>query len=293
MRDLDMEQAFLQIDTKNPSVYHPTSSATGPWAPNSMHGRVLAGLIAHEMETKFCSQQELEEMQISRMTFELFRQAPIAPLFTSGEIIRAGGRIKVVDICVKTITPKDDLTEIARGRILMLRKSQNPDNEIWSPPEWNFSYPQNDVLFEANKEFRSLPAKGSPLWETIEIQSSRPIDLSDHYNTADQPVPRRGWIRETRNLIERCPITQLVRVAQAADIANPYANSGNLGLNYINADISLFLHRMPTGEWIGIEGSYHGSNFGVSIGTVNLYDQSGRIGQSTVCGIPQSRIPSR
>ena len=285
MRDLNTEQAFLYIDPQNSSMYYPTQSSKGPWAPNSMHGRVIAGLIAHEVETKHCNQQELEDMQVARMTFDLFKQAPMAPLSTSSEIIRVGRRIKVIDVCVNSITPQDQLTEVARGRVLMLRKSHTPDNVIWSPPEWDIDVSPPDIHSHGISSLGPSPKIGSPLWETVEIKQPRSVKSSESIPDG----PRRAWIRENRNLIDNYPLTQLVRVGLAADIANPYANSGSSGLDFINADISLFLERMPIGEWIGVEGFYHGSCDGVSIGTVALYDQSGRIGQSTVSGLYQSR----
>ncbi len=87
------------------------------------------------------------------------------------------------------------------------------------------------------------------------------------------------------------PTSQLVRVAQVADVANPFANSGTDGLNFINADVSLYLQRIPVGSWIGVESSYHGADDGISVGTIDLYDKLGKIGTSTVCGLAQ--VPVR
>ena len=100
---------------------------------------------------------------------------------------------------------------------------------------------------------------------------------------------RQAWIRETYSLISGIPPSQLVRVAQVADFANPFTNSGTRGLNYINADITLYLQRTPVGSWIGTETSYHGADNGVSVGTMSLYDRRGRVGTSTDCGLAQSR----
>ena len=221
MRDLSTEQAFLCIDPLNPCMYHPTQSSKGPWAANSIHGRVIAGLIAHEAETKSCNQQELEEMQVARMTFDLFKQAPMAPLFTSSEVIREGRRIKVIDVSIQTITPPDDLTEIARGRILMLRKSIDPNNVIWSPPEWDIHISPTDNSCKIRSSEDRSPRQGTPSWETVEVNQPASLKYSNHQTAAWPHGPRRSWIRENRNLIANHPITQLVRVAQAADIANP------------------------------------------------------------------------
>ena len=75
-----------------------------------------------------------------------------------------------------------------------------------------------------------------------------------------------------------------------ADVANPFANSGTHGLVYINADVSLYLHRNPEGNWIGTENSYHDADNGTAVGTVTLYDKMGNIGSATVCGLAQAPI---
>ena len=44
------------------------------------------------------------------------------------------------------------------------------------------------------------------------------------------------------------------RAALSADFASPLANSGPAGIDYINADLTLHLGRLPEGEWIGTGG---------------------------------------
>ncbi|SVB87065.1 uncharacterized protein METZ01_LOCUS239919, partial [marine metagenome] len=106
-------------------------------------------------------------------------------------------------------------------------------------------------------------------------------------HSPELPIQKLAWIRETHNFISGEPASPLVCVAQVADVANPFANSGTKGLNYINADVSLYLQRNPVGSWIGTEAFYHDAYDGVAVGTIALYDRQGRIGTSTVCGLAQ------
>jgi acyl-CoA thioesterase len=100
---------------------------------------------------------------------------------------------------------------------------------------------------------------------------------------------KRTWIRENRELIEGEALTPFLRAAVAADFTNPFANSGDAGLNFVNADITLYLHRSPVDEWIGFEVASHQSDEGIAVAECTLYDVQGAIGRSTVCGVANQR----
>jgi acyl-CoA thioesterase len=101
---------------------------------------------------------------------------------------------------------------------------------------------------------------------------------------------RRLWLRDQRPLVDGEAMTPFMRVATAADFANPWANSGEGGLAFINADISLYLTRDPVSDWIGFEVSGHVSHAGVAIGHCNLYDTTGPLGTSTVAAVANQRM---
>ena len=282
-----MTHHFFEKDPSNKVIYHPTVSARGPWDPNSLHGRVISGLIAYEVETNYCDASELENFQVTRITVDLFRPPPMSPLFAGGEVIRSGRRIKVIDIHISTDFPGRGITEIARGRVVMLRRSENPPGAIWSPPPWDLKPPNED--HPPHSDTSSDSESHLPMWQTVEDRQNSEGEYSNSTHSPELPIQKLAWIRETHNFISGEPASPLVCVAQVADVANPFANSGTKGLNYINADVSLYLQRNPVGSWIGTEAFYHDAYDGVSVGTIALYDRLGRIGTSTVCGLAQTR----
>jgi hypothetical protein len=85
-------------------------------------------------------------------------------------------------------------------------------------------------------------------------------------------------------------MTPFVRAALAADFASPLANSASHGLDYINADLTLHLGRLPVGEWIGIEVADRVAATGVSVAHCRFHDASGPVGWSTVCAVLTSRM---
>jgi acyl-CoA thioesterase len=86
------------------------------------------------------------------------------------------------------------------------------------------------------------------------------------------------------------PLTPFMRVALIADLANPFSNSGDRGLAYINPDVTVYLHRLPVDGWIGLDVTNHHATEGVAIGEALLYDRTGAIGTSSVCGVAQRQV---
>ena len=284
-----MNEAFFNRDSENKNIYHPTLFARGPWDPKTLHGRVLSGLVAFEVETNCLSDNEVDTFQASRITVDLFRPPPMAPLIVTNQIARSGRRIKVVDVNIASDIKGRGIVDIARGSVVMLKKSENPDGEIWSPTAWEIRSPSEDMPAPDAAQKGPDSTASLPIWQTVNVQDDTGEPYDEYRSQNRKLGVRRAWIRETYSLISGMLPSQLVRIAQVADFANPFANSGTKGLNYINADITLYLQRTPVGSWIGTETSYHGADQGVSVGTMSLYDRSGRVGTSTVCGLAQAR----
>ncbi len=284
-----MNEAFFNVDQTRKNIYHPTPFARGPWDPKTLHGRVLSGLVAFEVEENCLSDDESDIFQVSRITVDLFRPPPMLPLIVTSQIVRSGRRIKVIDVYIGSEIEGRGVVDIARGSVVMLKKSENPHGEIWSPPDWEIEPPSENMPAPEALSTGPDTTASLPIWQTVNVQDDTGKPYDEDGPQQRKLGVRQAWIRETYNLISGRLPSQLVRVAQVADFANPFTNSGTKGLNYINADITLYLQRTPVGSWIGTETSYHGADNGVSVGTMSLYDKRGRVGTSTVCGLAQSR----
>ena len=284
-----MNEAFFNLDENTRNIYHPTSFARGPWDPKTLHGRVFPGLVAFEVEENCLSDDEFDAFQVSRITVDLFRPPPMSPLVVTSQIVRTGRRIKLVDVNIAAEIEGKGVVDIARGSVVLLKKSANPEGEIWSPPDWEIKAPSEDMPPPEAVTKGSGSTDFLPIWQTVNVQDDTGKPYDENGPQHRKLGVRQAWIRETFSLISGIEPSQLVRIAQVADFANPFTNSGTKGLNYINADITLYLQRTPIGSWIGVETSYHGADNGVSVGTMSLYDRCGRVGTSTVCGLTQSR----
>jgi hypothetical protein len=249
------------------ALYQPTPMARGPWSPTSLHGRVVAGLLAHRIE------QEHGEPDLTpaRFTIDMYRLADLSAAEVTVTPIRVGRRVKVIDAEYSV-----GGVSMARATCQFLRQTENPDENVWKPPNWNVPKPDD---IPPPPEGRN--AMGG-MWATRRIEGDFGVFGAN----------KRLWMSEVRDCVEGEPLTPFVRVALAADFASPFANSGDKGLSWINSDITLYLHKLPATKWVGFEVKNHGATKGVAIGECWLYDEEGPIGTSTVAALAQRRMGS-
>jgi len=246
--------------THEGDTFFPTQVANGPWDPKSLHGRVIVGLLGFVIEERHGG----SEFVPARLTVDMFRLPTIdAPIEVTTRLVRDGLRIRVVEAEFLSGS-----VSMARASCQLLRKTQNPEGRIWSPPNWDVPKPAD------------IPPPTDPRANLNGKWATRPI-----VGTMGSLGPRRLWMSEVRELVEGSPLTPFVRVAAAADYASPFANAGDEGLGFINSDVTIYLHRLPAKEWIGFEVVNHHSTDGVAIGECWLYDEEGPIGSSTVAAL--------
>ena len=242
--------------------FAPQPISRGPWNPNSLHGRVVIGLLGAEIERRHGG----PDFMPARLTVDMYRLPDLSPAEVVTRVIRDGKRIKVID--AEYIV---DGVSMGRASCQLLRRTANPPGRVWTPPPWDAPAPA------------SLPPPADPgsslggMWETRM--------MSDFMAATGD---RRLWMTEVRELVGGVPLTPFVRVAVGCDIASPFANSGEKGLEYINSDVTLYLHRLPVTGWVGYQTVNHGATDGVAIGECWVHDEQGPIGTATVTALAQS-----
>jgi hypothetical protein len=247
--------------TRHGDGYLPGKVSRGPWSETSLHARVVAGLLAGEIERLHGGPDYMP----ARFTIDLWRLPDLSLAEVVTRPVREGGRLKVIDaeyLCAGK--------SMARATCQLLRRTANPPGHVWSPPRWDAPAPA-DI---------APPAGG--MGELGGMWTTRPI--TGEFRSLG---PRRLWMSEVRELVGGEALTPFVRAALAADFASPYANAGDQGLAWINSDITLYLHRLPTTEWIGVEVTNHQATDGVAIAECWLHDEAGLIGSSSVAALAQ------
>jgi hypothetical protein len=245
-------------------TFVPAPHARGPWGEDSLHGRILAGLFAREFERTHGD----PGFQPARLTVDLFRLPRIQPLTVRVDVVREGRRIRVLAGVIES-----EGREVARAIGVWLRRGEPHTGRVWSPEPWDAPPP------DATPPTPPREGGFDPPWEM------RPIG-GPAFGTAGR---KRAWLRDTRELVAGEPLSPFARVALAADIASPMANSGEDGLAYVNADITLYLHRLPVGEWLGFDVTHHHAAEGVAVGGCAIHDETGPIGTSNVSAVVNAR----
>lgn len=95
----------------------------------------------------------------------------------------------------------------------------------------------------------------------------------------DESSTGSAWLRLTLPLVQGEAVSLLQRVAVLADFLPAVTGLGRQrGPGYINADSTVYLHRLPVGEWIGMSGEYQTEPSGIGIARVALFDTTGPVG---------------
>src|SRR5258708_13032829 len=111
--------------TGDHDAFIPTPVASGPWDPTSLHGRVIIGLLAFAIEQR----HGVDDFVPARLTVDMFRLPTLAPIEVTTKLIRDGLRIKVVEADFYS-----GGVNMARASCQLLRKTENPQGPVWSPP---------------------------------------------------------------------------------------------------------------------------------------------------------------
>jgi hypothetical protein len=94
--------------------------------------------------------------------------------------------------------------------------------------------------------------------------------------------PGTAWFRLTVPLVGDEEPTPVQRLAAAADFGAGL--SGMLPREhflFINADLTLYIEREPSGEWICLDSRTRIAAGGIGLAESALYDQRGRVGRAT------------
>jgi Thioesterase-like superfamily len=249
----------------------PAAFATSPWG-QVLHGRLIGGLTARAAEQQRAADPD---MFCSRLTVDMFRSAPLAPVRVTTRSIRAGKRIGVLEVTIE----QDD-GPIGQGKVVLLRRTEQPDGTFRPPPAWDApAPPQLGPPQSATPPHASSTGRWTAPWDTWRV--GHPADPDDSGGAMSDGL----WIRDTHPLVAGEPLTPLVRVGMAADLASPVSNFSDRGLSFINADYTVYLGREPQGEYVGVQPAGHISERGVAAGHCVVHDLRGSVGFATTAAV--------
>jgi hypothetical protein len=275
-RPLAAQSIFESESGADGEWLHPTALATGPWYAGTQHGSPMLGLLARAAELHASDRPR----QVVRLTVDLMRAAPLAPVRCEARTVRPGKSVEIVEAPLRGADGGRDV-EFARASAMRFRTSEiDVGSGDAVPVEEPPARPESSDL-------RRFFGEGEDRVE------SRP----DAFHHALEMRPVAGfeaptvWFRVKVPLVAGEAMTPLQRVAVISDFTYSVPFMRQIAANpkllrdrsfvAINPDTSLNLHRPAEGEWIALDSRTTYGALGAGTASARLYDDRGLIGYST------------
>ncbi|MEV0336595.1 acyl-CoA thioesterase domain-containing protein [Nocardia sp. NPDC050717] len=197
-----------------------------------------------------------------RWTVDLFRPARLRSCTASATVVREGRRLCLIDTVLE-----QDGRHVARASALWLAPGQSPPGAVWSGGAQPEPPPFGTALVEAQHRLYFTEQTG---WG----------DAAESTNDARNTI----W-HEQIPVVEGEKVTPFQLAAGIADVANVAVNLGSNGLEFINADVSLALGRLPVGPAVGFATTERIEEAGIAVGTAVAFDRVGVFGTATLCAL--------
>lgn len=253
------------LPTGRADVVESTPLTRAGWYADGQHGGVVSALIGRAVEAV----PTLTPMEVARLTVELFRVVPMVPLRTESRVVREGKRIQVVEA---SIFDPDDV-ELARGVAVRLRKA---NLELPAQAASASSLPRPEEFDSPEMATFGVGPRGELLYHRYAVEV-REIDEG-----FTRLGPGAMWMRVTKPLVAGEAITPLTRAVIVGDFVNGLSRlSSPRRFIFMNADLTVHLHRMPAGEWVGVSAESRWDPAGRGVATGTLYDTTSDFGRST------------
>jgi hypothetical protein len=232
-------------------------NAAGPWDARMQHGSASASLVtwaAERIPTPV-------PMHIARVSIDLMRPVPVAPLMLETEVLREGRKIQ---LCAVRLIADGALTVSATVLKIKSQASELPPDV--SGPPLKLPGPDQSRVDPAN-------FSNSPFVTGMSLRSA--------HGSFGVPGPGAIWYRADRPLVEGFAISQAMRAVVAADFCN--GTSAALDFRqwtFLNADLTVSMARPPVGEWILLDAQSWIGPDGAGLAMAQLADVNGYFGRA-------------
>jgi hypothetical protein len=253
---MTLPQSFF-VAGNEADTWTATELTRGPWSPEFQHGGPPSALLARALE------RDLAELapasRIVRMTVELVRPIAIADVTIEVERVRTGRQVQ--ELRGRMLVAG---REVCRAVALCIRTAEvdvTPPRGLWPvPPEssepFEFSFFASAVGYHRGMEARF--ARGT--WGS---------------------GAATAWMRMRVPLVPGEQPSPLQRVMIAADSGNGISAALDVDrFTFVNPDLTVYLHRLPAGEWICLDATTVVQPSGIGLAECALYDEEGHIGHS-------------
>lgn len=249
-----MTEAFYEAIDEH--TYQPTVWTCGPWGPDSQHGGPPAALLGRQVEAL----QEGTDLGVARITFDILRPLPIEPMRVEARVVRPGRRVQLVE------------AEIRVGDDVLMRAS------AWSIRREDDAVRATDVAGAPDP-----PSGGEavPLFATGYEGYLQAMEWRFVEGSFLEPGPATAWLRMDRRLVAGEEPSPLARVLTASDSASGISAALDFrDWLFVNPDLSVYLTRVPRGDWVCLQAATSIDADGVGLTTSTIFDEEGALGRT-------------
>ncbi|HZQ26966.1 MAG TPA: thioesterase family protein [Acidimicrobiales bacterium] len=247
-------------------LFVPTDRARGPWDEHALHGGPVAALVARAAEHAVAAGAAGAagagpSLVLVRLTVELLRPVPTAPLKVSTTVVRPGRKVRQLAVSVHA----GDV-EVTRALALFMR-TQPVDLPASTEPDAPPPGPDD-----------GRPMVDEGWWEGFHNTGVEMRFVKGYFSDAG---PATVWIRLAQPVVTGEEPSGAVRAAAAADFGNGVSSVLPFqGFLFINPDLTMVLDRTPVGQWICLDAVTHVTGGGIGMAESALYDSEGRMGRA-------------
>lgn len=242
-------------------AFHSTEWTRGPWDEGSQHAGPPAALVGRAIET--CEPRD--DARIVRITFEILRPVPIAPVRVDARVVRGGKRIELIDATLRG--ESDEPLMMARAWRMRSTDVELPIKDEETP----LPGPESGS-FSGFSEHLQVDRRG---WHAATEWSFLNGGFTEH-------GPACGWARSTQPLVageEPSPLQRVLIIADAGNGISCILDPSQF--LFLNVDLTVELFRVPDGEWVNLDSRTTVDRSGAGLTETTLRDRTGRIGSAT------------
>jgi hypothetical protein len=233
-------------------TFHPNRWTGGAWREDEQHFAPIGGLVTHAIERHAAG----SGLVLSRISFDILGVLRREEMDVEVRTIRPGRTIELVEA---TVTIGGRAAVVARA--------------------WRLA--PGDTGHVAGGAEGQMPAPDAVApWPMHELWDGDYIGSLD-VRAVQPPVPGRGtaWVRSDLTLVAGEQISPVARFIGFVDTANGIAvRRSPREWMYPNVDLTIHLHRQPTGEWVGLDTSVTFGPDGHGLTSTVLHDEQGPVG---------------
>lgn len=229
-----------------------TPNTRGPWSEHHQHGGPGTALLAMAFE------QAVAPLMVVRMTIEILRPIPIGRVQLELGELKPGARTRLHGASMRV-----DGQEVCRASCLAIRTKDLPLARATAP--------------SIRPPDEAAPVEFPFFRQPVGYHSAMELRIAEGGIGQGQA---HAWLRMRVPLVDGRPTSPLSRVAIAADSGNGV--SARLDWSrwlFVNPDLTIYLHRAPRGEWVGLQAITEVEPRGIGLAASVLHDEDGPLGR--------------